>query len=58
MAYAHPLYDMAAIRAQRRWNDVSGVRGTHYCGAYWFNGFHEDGVRSAVRVAAALGVPW
>lgn len=58
MTYRHPLYDSTAIRAQARWADVSGVNRTHYCGAYWFYGFHEDGLRSALRVAKALGVEW
>ena len=58
MSYEHPLYDHAAIRAQERWADVSGTHRTHYCGAYWFYGFHEDGLRSALRVASALGVEW
>jgi predicted NAD/FAD-binding protein len=58
MVYQHPLYTRDAIRAQARWADVSGVRRTHYCGAYWFYGFHEDGLRSALRVSEALGVTW
>ncbi|HUR33730.1 MAG TPA: FAD-dependent oxidoreductase [Vicinamibacterales bacterium] len=58
IAYRHPLFDHLAIRAQARWPEVSGVRHTHYCGAYWFYGFHEDGLRSALRVASALGVEW
>jgi predicted NAD/FAD-binding protein len=58
MAYTHPLYTVEAIRAQARWKDISGIRRTHYCGAYWFYGFHEDGLRSAVRVADMLGVRW
>jgi len=58
LSYEHPLYDHAAIRAQERWADVSGTHRTHYCGAYWFYGFHEDGLRSALRVASALGVEW
>lgn len=58
LSYQHPLYDNRAVRAQERWAEVSGVRRTHYCGAYWFYGFHEDGLRSAVRVAKALGVEW
>jgi predicted NAD/FAD-binding protein len=58
MVYEHPLYTREAIRAQDRWLDVSGPRRTHYCGAYWFYGFHEDGLRSALRVAQALGVEW
>jgi uncharacterized protein len=56
--YRHPLYTREAIRAQRQWGDVSGVNRTHYCGAYWFYGFHEDGLNSALRVARALGVEW
>jgi len=58
MVYTHPLYTRAAIGAQARWDDISGRDRVHFCGAYWFDGFHEDGLRSAVRVAAALGVPW
>lgn len=56
--YRHPLYDLAAIRAQARWAEVSGVQRTHFCGAYWRYGFHEDGLNSATRVAACLGVGW
>lgn len=56
MVYDHPLYTRAAIRAQERWPEVSGKNHTHFCGAYWFYGFHEDGVRSGMRVAEALGV--
>ncbi len=58
MDYTHPLYTRAAVRAQARWAEVSGVARTHFCGAYWFYGFHEDGLRSAVRVAGSLGVRW
>lgn len=56
--YRHPLYDRGAILAQRRWAEVSGVQRTHYCGAYWGYGFHEDGLNSAIRVAGTLGVRW
>jgi predicted NAD/FAD-binding protein len=56
--YRHPLYTRDAIRAQARWVDVSGVNRTHYCGAYWGYGFHEDGLNSALRVARTLGVAW
>ncbi len=56
--YRHPLYDVAAVRAQVRWPAVSGVNRTHFCGAYWGCGFHEDGLNSAIRVAASLGVRW
>jgi uncharacterized protein len=54
--YHHPLFSLESIRAQQGWKKISGVNRTHYCGAYWFYGFHEDGVNSALRVAAALGV--
>jgi predicted NAD/FAD-binding protein len=53
--YAHPVYTRAAVAAQRRHAEVSGPRRTHYCGAYWGWGFHEDGVVSAIRVAETLG---
>lgn len=58
MTYTHPLYTRAAVDAQAQWDTISGQRHTHFCGAYWFYGFHEDGLRSAVRVAEALGVTW
>jgi predicted NAD/FAD-binding protein len=54
--YNHPLYTMEAIGAQKRWSEISGVNRTHYCGAYWGYGFHEDGVNSALRVARTQGV--
>jgi len=56
--YRHPLYTQAAVRAQRQWCEVSGVNRTHYCGAYWRYGFHEDGLHSGLRVASTLGVEW
>jgi predicted NAD/FAD-binding protein len=56
MVYYHPLYTHDAIRAQARWKEISGVIRTHYCGAYWSYGFHEDGLHSALRVARTLGV--
>jgi uncharacterized protein len=58
MAYSHPLYTLDSVRAQARWHEISGYNRTHYCGAYWFYGFHEDGLNSALRVAKALGVEW
>jgi predicted NAD/FAD-binding protein len=54
--YQHPLYSLAGDRARTRWSEISGVNHTHYCGAYWGNGFHEDGVVSALRVCEKLGV--
>jgi predicted NAD/FAD-binding protein len=56
IVYDHPLYTNQAIRAQDRWSEISGSNRTHYCGAYWFYGFHEDGLNSALRVARALSV--
>jgi len=56
LIYHHPLYTLDALRAQERWSEISGVHRTHFCGAYWHYGFHEDGVNSALRVASTLGV--
>jgi len=53
--YAHPQFSLAAVAAQQRWAEIDGEQHTHYCGAYWANGFHEDGVVSALRVAASFG---
>jgi predicted NAD/FAD-binding protein len=58
MEYFHPLYTLDAVRAQGRWSEMSGKRHLHFCGAYWFYGFHEDGLNSAIRVAERLGVGW
>ncbi len=52
MTYHHPVYTRASVAAQRRWAEINGVDRTCYCGAYWGYGFHEDGVRSALAVAA------
>jgi len=58
LVYDHPLFDLAAIAAQERWSEISGVGRTHYCGAYWGYGFHEDGVKSGLRVCESLrGAP-
>jgi predicted NAD/FAD-binding protein len=54
--YAHPVYTPEGLRAQRRFSEISGQRRTHFAGAYWSWGFHEDGVNSALRVAQAFGV--
>ena len=51
--YRHPVYTTAGMAAQRRHHEISAGR-THFCGAYWGYGFHEDGVRSALAVVAAL----
>jgi uncharacterized protein len=54
--FTHPVFTHRGLAAQRRWAEISGVRRTHYCGAYWGYGFHEDGVQSALRVSEAFGV--
>jgi predicted NAD/FAD-binding protein len=54
--FAHPVFTHRGLAAQRRWAEISGVRRTHYCGAYWGYGFHEDGVQSALRVCERFGV--
>jgi predicted NAD/FAD-binding protein len=54
IAYAHPVFTAAGTAAQQRHHEISGVNRTHYCGAYWGSGFHEDGVVSALRACAAL----
>jgi uncharacterized protein len=56
--YEHPRYTREAIRSQARWQEVSGVSRTHFAGAYWSYGFHEDGLNSAIRVAKSLGIEW
>ncbi|WP_256672465.1 FAD-dependent oxidoreductase [Pseudomonas sp. o96-267] len=53
--YAHPQYSLAGTAAQARWEELLGAQHSYYCGAYWANGFHEDGVVSALRVARAFG---
>jgi predicted NAD/FAD-binding protein len=54
MDFWHPVFTPASIAAQARHGEISGARNTFYCGAYWRNGFHEDGVRSALAVARQL----
>jgi predicted NAD/FAD-binding protein len=53
--YAHPVFTDAGIRAQERVAEISARTRTHFCGAYWGWGFHEDGVASALRVAKHFG---
>lgn len=58
--YAHPLMDATAIAAQKNLPDIQGRNRAWFCGAWSGYGFHEDGLKSALRVAQALGVeaPW
>ncbi len=55
--YAHPVYTSRGVAAQAEHAAIGGLeRRTHYCGAYWGWGFHEDGVRSALHACAPFGV--
>jgi predicted NAD/FAD-binding protein len=53
--YSHPVFDTAAVAAQRRLDQIQGVAHTWFCGAWTRYGFHEDGLMSGNAVAAALG---
>ena len=55
MPYAHPVFTPEGVAAQSRRGEISGVARTHYCGAYWGWGFHEDGVVSALDAVADVG---
>ncbi len=52
--YHHPIFSLEAIKAQAGWEIISDKNRSHYCGAYWFNGFHEDGVKSGLKVKNAI----
>ncbi|MFC1702189.1 NAD(P)/FAD-dependent oxidoreductase [Pseudomonadota bacterium] len=47
--YSHPVFTPESIQAQKRHAEINGAYRTYYCGAYWRNGFHEDGVVSALK---------
>lgn len=55
--YHHPIFTSRRAAAQKRHAELVNSRRTSFCGAYWRNGFHEDGVRSALAVCEALGIP-
>jgi len=55
ISYDHPVYTKEGVAAQARHPEISHAnRRTHYCGAYWGWGFHEDGVVSAERAVEAI----
>jgi predicted NAD/FAD-binding protein len=59
--YEHPLFDAAAMAAQKRLWSLQGVNRTWFCGAYFGSGFHEDGLQAGLAVAEQLGGvrrPW
>jgi len=60
MVFDHPMYSRAAIKAQRRLQQIQGTDGVYYAGAWTRYGFHEDGMLAGVRVAEMLGaaLPW
>lgn len=59
-SYTHPVFDQAAIDAQGALPRIQGVNRTWFCGSYCGYGFHEDGLKSGIAVARALGavIPW
>jgi len=52
--YDHPVFTEDGMKAQQRWHEINGLNNTWFCGAYWRNGFHEDGVWSALRVTREI----
>jgi predicted NAD/FAD-binding protein len=52
--FAHPAFTRASLAMQARHAEVSGSHRVHFCGAYWRNGFHEDGWWSGIRVADSI----
>ena len=55
MTYHHPVYNPESLAARLSHSDISGINRTHFCGAYWGYGFHEDGVKSALEVCKGFG---
>ncbi len=49
--YHHPVFSLQSCQAQQQRHIICGKNNTHFAGAYWHNGFHEDGVKSAIEVA-------
>ncbi|MFA0698605.1 FAD-dependent oxidoreductase, partial [Vibrio sp. 10N.222.49.C9] len=52
--YHHPVFTRESIAAQGRSEELQGNNATWFCGAYWRNGFHEDGVHSALQVVKGI----
>jgi predicted NAD/FAD-binding protein len=55
MEYTHPIFSLESMRTQRELASLNGARNTYFAGSYFYYGFHEDAVRSAVDVARDLG---
>jgi predicted NAD/FAD-binding protein len=56
MTYSHPIFTSDSVATQTELSRLNGQNRTHFCGAYFRNGFHEDGLKSAISVAEDLGV--
>ena len=56
VAFSHPVYTRTSLEAQGRHGEISGHKRSHFCGAYWGYGFHEDGVKSALAVCRYFGM--
>lgn len=58
--FSHPVFDVSAVTAQAKIDDIQGINGIWFCGAYQRYGFHEDGLLSAVNLCKKIGVaiPW
>ncbi len=52
--YAHPVFNTESVAAQQQRHQINGQQQSWFCGAYWYNGFHEDGVRSALDVVEGI----
>ena len=60
-SYQHPVFDDAALNAQKHLWSLQGKQRTWFCGSYFGYGFHEDGIQSGLAVAEQLGGvsrPW
>ena len=55
IVYHHPLFTVESLKAQSRKEEINGKNNSYFCGAYWRNGFHEDGVVSALDVCKKFG---
>ena len=56
--YSHPVFDQAAIAAQRQLPQIQGKSGVWFCGAWTRYGFHEDGLMSGLAVVEGLRQQW
>jgi len=52
--YEHPVFNLESMSAQEKWQEINGTQRTWYAGAYWGFGFHEDGVKSGLRVVEEI----